>query len=90
MDITGIERELDDFKKCLDYIDKASKSKGTYASAVVLRVIDKYTQDISTLTRKIEPQMSSVRKVLRTKNEERQELQQEIQPLMKTYKSASY
>ena len=78
MDTTEIERELDDFKKCLDYIEKAQSQKGTYASAVVLRVIEKYTIEISTLTRKIEPQMSSVRKALNTKNEDLEELQKEI------------
>ena len=28
MDTTEIERELDDFKKCLDYIEKAQSQKG--------------------------------------------------------------
>ena len=63
----------------MDYIEKAQSQKGTYASAVVLRVIEKYTIEISTLTRKIEPQMSSVRKALNTKNEDLEELQKEIQ-----------
>ena len=65
--------------KMLGLYRKSTAQKGTYASAVVLRVIEKYTIEISTLTRKIEPQMSSVRKALNTKNEDLEELQKEIQ-----------
>ena len=61
MDTTDIEHELDEFKKCLDYIEKAQSQKGTYASTVVLRH-RKIHQEIATLTRRIEPQMSSVRR----------------------------